>query len=109
MATAAEEVRDDLIAQDVRYRRVEAGINRKVQARLNELDRDVKALLVKIDPAGTTQPKARQRRLQKFNREAGVLIRTAYSEINGMVKADLRRVGMAESVNTMKVMRRHIP
>ena len=109
MATAAEEIRDDIIEQDVRYRRAEARINRKVQARLTTLDRDVKALLIRIDPAGTQQVKARQRRLRKFNRESGELVRTAYSEIHALVKKDLARVGIVESKTILATMRKHIP
>ena len=107
--TTATDIRDDLIAQDVRYRRVDAAIRREVNARLAQLGRDTTALMLRIDVAGTKQPKARLRRLRKLNRELGILTRTAYSEIGGITKVALRRLAQAETKSTIKIVGANLP
>lgn len=107
--TVAQKIRDDLVAQDVRYRRVDASVRREIDARINQLGRDLVNLLQTIDPHGAIRPAARQRRLQKLNKESGVMIRTAYSEINGMLKSALRRVSKVETNKVVQIVEENLP
>jgi hypothetical protein len=106
---AAQEIRDDLIEQEVLYRRVDAGVRRQVDARHAQLARDLKDLMLKIDVAGTKQINARKRRLKKLNEESRLLIRTAYSEMNGILRHALRRLAKVETKKAVATVRRHIP
>lgn len=107
--TAAEKIRDDLVEQEVLYRRVDASVRREVDARLDQMGRDLKDLMLKIDVAGTKRSDARRRRLKKLNTESRIVIRTAYSEVGGILRSAVRRIAKAETKNTAKIMRRNIP
>lgn len=109
MASAAEEVRDDIIHRDVIYRRVDASIRREVDARLDQLGKDLKSLMFRIDVAGTSRASARKRRLRRLNEESRILIRTAYTEMGAITRSALRRVGKVEAVSTAQIMRKQIP
>lgn len=107
--SAAEEIRDDLIEQEVLYRRVDASVRRDVDARLAQLGRDLKRLVLETDVNSTTRKDARKRRLKRLNEESRILIRTAYTEVNGILRPALRRVGKVETMKTTKVVRKHVP
>jgi hypothetical protein len=107
--SAAQDIRDDLIEQDVLYRRVDAGVRREVDARLAQMGLDLKKLMLDIDVAGTQRKDARQRRLKRLNIESRILIRTAYSEVGGILRAATRRVAKVEAKKAANVMRKNIP
>lgn len=107
--TAAQEIRDDLIEQEVRYRRVDASVRSDVNKRLTQLGLDLKELLFSIDVHGTNRKDARGRRLQKLNVESRTMIRSAYSEIGGIMRAAARRIAKVETVKTTQVVRSHVP
>jgi transcription elongation factor len=109
MPTAAEAIRDDIIAQDIRYKRADATIRREVDARLDKLETEIVALMLRIDVAGTKQRKARARRLAKLHREVGIATRTAYSEINGIIKSGARRVARVEAASAVKIVAENLP
>jgi len=107
--TAAQAIRDDLIQQEIAYRRVDASVRRDVDRRLKGLANDLKDLLQRIDPHGTQRVAARKRRLKKFDQESKVLIRTAYSEMGGILRQATRRIAKVETKNTVAVIRRNVP
>lgn len=107
--SAAQDIRGDLIEQDVLYRRVDAGVRREVDARLAQMGRDLKKLMLDIDIAGTQRKDARQRRLKRLNVESRIIIRTAYSEVGGILRASTRRIAKVESKKVANVMRKNIP
>jgi len=107
--TVAQRIRNDIIAQDIRYRRADAAVRNDVDARLDKLEKSIVAMMLKIDVNGTKQVAARQRRLKKLNFELGVLIRTAYSEINGLLRAAGRRIAKVEAQNINKIVAENLP
>lgn len=107
--SVAQKIRDDLIAQDIRYRRADAGVRQEVNGRLDELDSQIVAAVIRIDVAGTSRVAARRRRLQKLNSEVGKLTQAAFSDINKILKASLKRVAKVEAKIIVKTMRGNIP
>jgi len=107
--TAAESIRDDIIAQDIRYKRADAAVRREVDTRLDQLETEIVMLMLRIDVNGTKQVKARARRLVKLNREVGIATRTAYSEINGIIKAAGRRIARVEAKTAVKIVKENLP
>ena len=107
--TVSLAIRDDIIAQEVRYRRVDASVRREVDTLLDQLESDIVALMLRVNVNGTKQIKARARRLAKLNRELGILIRTTYSEVNGLIKASSRRVSRVEAKAITKIVEGNLP
>lgn len=107
--TVAQKIRDDIISQEIRYRRVDASVRKDVDTRLNALEREIFLLIVRIDVAGTKQRKARQRRLKKLESEIGIATRTAYSEVNGMIRAAGRRVAKVEARKINEIVAENLP
>lgn len=107
--TVAESIRNDIIAQDIRYKRADAAVRREVDARLDQLETEIVMLMLRIDVNGTKQIKARGRRLAKLNKEIGIAIRTAYSEINGIIKSSARRVARVETASAVKIVGENLP
>jgi chaperonin cofactor prefoldin len=107
--TVAQKIRDDIIAQDVRYRRVDAAVRREVDDVLDKLEQDLRVLMIRIDVAGTKQRVARQRRLKKLQSESGILIRTAYSEINRVIRSASRRVAKVEAKKVNTIVQENLP
>ncbi len=107
--TAAQEIRDSIITQDIRYRRVDAAVRKEVDARLNKLENALTALMLRIDVAGTKQLPARKRRLAKMKKESGKIIRTAYSEINGILHRAGRRIAKVEAKNINQIVKAQLP
>lgn len=96
-ASVNEEVRDALIPHDLDNRRALASVEREIDLRLLRLERDLKALIVTVDPAGAQQRRSKKNRTRIINRRARELINTAYSEINAMSRESLRRLARTES------------
>jgi len=107
--TAAQAVRDDLIKQEVLYRRADAGVRREIDARLIQMGRELKEMVLRIDVAGTQRKDARARRLKKIDDESKIIIRTAYSEVNGILRSAARRIAKVETKNTARVIRSAVP
>jgi hypothetical protein len=107
--SAAVEIRDDLIQQEVLYRRVDAGVRSDVNKRITQLGRDLKNLMFSIDVHGTSRKDARERRLKRLNTESRTMIRTAYSEIGGIMRAAVRRIAKVETKKATEVVRKHVP
>ncbi len=107
--TVAQQIRDDIISQDIRYRRVDAAVRAEVDARLDVLERDITAEMMRIDVNGTSRKAARKRRLKKLNHEIGIIIRTAYSEINGIIRSAGRRVAKVEARKVNQIVAEQLP
>lgn len=109
MTTAADKIQDNLIERDILFRRADGEVRRLVNRRLTELERDIKALLARIDPHSAIIPAARERRVQRFEQEMRALVREAYSEINRITKREFRKAAKSESNGTANLLRREIP
>jgi hypothetical protein len=107
--SVAQKIRDDLIAQDIRYRRADAGVRQEVNERLDELDSQIVAAVIKIDVAGTSRVAARRRRLEKLNREIGDVTRRAFSDINNILKLSLRRIAKVEARKVNQIVEENLP
>lgn len=84
-------------------------MRQEVNGRLDELDSQIVAAVIRIDVAGTSRVAARRRRLQKLNSEVGKLTQAAFSDINKILKASLKRVAKVEAKIIVKTMRGNIP
>lgn len=107
--TAAEAIRDDLIANDVRFRRADGHVRRLVNRRLGELERDLKKVMVDIDPNGAQRTDARRRRTIKLRMKVKELVDKAYQDINAIVRGELRKAAKVETQATANIMRKAIP
>jgi hypothetical protein len=109
VANVSEEILDDIISNDVRLARIEAGVRRKVSARINELFKDLSALLFDVDPMGVERRDARQRRLDRLERESRELIRQAYADINRLVRNDMVKLGAVETAAIASIIEGNLP
>ena len=107
--TAADKVQDDLIEHEVRLARVGAGLQRKIDDRLDQLGRDLAELTMEVDANGAQRADARIRRLKRLDKESRELIRVAYSDINVMTRAALINVADASSTNLATSLENNIP
>lgn len=105
----AEEVQDDFIAQDVQLARVDAALQKRIDARLDELGRELRALTLEVDVAGTQRRDARIRRLRRLNVESRELIAQAFADINLMTKKVLANVAAIESMLVVDSLENNIP
>lgn len=102
-------VQDDLIEQSVQLARVDAGLQRKIDARLDQLGADLKALTLDVDVAGTLRRDAQVRRMAKLDKGSRELIRVAYANINAMTKAVMADVAKVESMALVNSLEENIP
>ena len=107
--TTNEDLRDALTAQDIVNRRVIGSIENSVDRRVRRMTRDLKALLQRIDPGGAIRIDARRRRTIRFNTASRELIRQAFSDINQMVREDLRRIARTEALGTGRSINAALP
>lgn len=104
-----EEIRDELLVQELLLRRASAGVNNAVQKRLLQLEDDLKALLLRIDPAGISGPARQAARLAKLQLRSSELIREAYADARRIVTADASRIAKAAADMTVSTLRSEIP
>jgi len=92
-----EALRDALIEQDVVNRRVMADVDSKVQARLAQLEQELKALMARHDPWSTENGALRRARQFRLTRLANKKIQRAYTDIAALQKKLSPRLVAAES------------
>lgn len=109
MKTAAENVQDDIIEQDIMLARVDASLQRKINARLDELGRDLAALAIDIDANGAVRRDVKIRRTARLNKESRELIRRAYSDIAAVTKRAMVNIADAVSTSTSTSLEVSIP
>ena len=73
------------------------------------LGNDITALMIRIDVNGAKRRDAIERRTKKLNKELGKLIKTAYSEINGILRGAMRRVARVEAKSVNDIVRKNLP
>ena len=95
--SANESLRDDVIAHDVRLRRVVASSQKTFAERQTILERAIIRALVEIDPLGVTGQKRQEARLKKFQDFVVLATREAYGEHNTTLRNELRSLSRAES------------
>jgi hypothetical protein len=104
-----DSIHESLIEHAVNLRKVDGGRRRKVEKRIDQMADDLKALMAKIDPFGTENTKAQERRLEKLDREAAKIIAEAYAEMSKDNRQDLKRVARVESEAIVKTLREELP
>lgn len=92
-----EAIRDDLVAHDIDLRRVDGDVRNKIDRRFDQLNRELKELLVRHDVHGASRLSTKQRRLKKYEVDARKAINEAFSEINTLVGKTLRGIAEAEA------------
>lgn len=107
--STSEQVQDDFIAQDVQLARVDAGLQKRIDARLDQLGRDLKRLTLDVDVAGTPRRDAQIRRMNKLNKQSRELIAAAYADINTLTKDVLVDVAAATSMEVATTLEENIP
>jgi len=107
--TVNEQILDSFAEHDIDLRKLDGDIRNKVDRILVELGKDLKVLLVRIDPHGATRLDARKRRTKRLREEARPLISDAYVRIGRLVRHDLRRLSKVESKAANRIVRDAIP
>ncbi len=92
-----EVVTDELIEHEVQVRRATSGTQRRVEARINQLGRDVKLAMTEIDPFSETDNRERIRKRTELQARVRELSKAAFQEISDMVGTDMARFAMLES------------
>jgi hypothetical protein len=73
------------------------------------MEKDLLALMLRINVNGTKQIRARQRRLVILNKQSREIIRTAFSEINAELKKAARRIAKVEARRTNEIVENNLP
>lgn len=94
--TLNEAIRDELIVQDVTDARAIAGVQKRVDNRLLELQRDLRRVVLEVDPTGTPRRRSQKARTRQANELAAPLIRQAFVDINAITDDALTRMGRLE-------------
>lgn len=108
-ASVNDRIHEKLIEHDVDLRKVDGDRRRKVERRIDTLAEDLKAMMAKIDPFGTTNTKAQERRLAKLDEAAAKLIAEAYAEMSKNTTSDMKRAARAESEAVVQTIRQELP
>ncbi len=109
MTTAAQDVRDDLIEQDIRVRRVIGRLERDIEVRMKRFELDVLDLLYKQDPGGPNSQTERRKRLQAYEQRAEELARKAFRDVDKIIREYSERLSSAEFRVVAAALRRHVP
>lgn len=97
MTTAAQEVRDNLVAHDVRTRRAIGGQQRLILARQRDMERRIQAAIEEIDPAGVKTELQRARRLKKIQEVVTRITQETYAEHARQSREYLLQIARAET------------
>lgn len=95
MGTLNEDVRDNLIEQDIRNTRAIGGVQNAVDRRLVQLSRDLRRLIIEAD-LGEGTPAAKRRKLDRVDEASKPLILAAFQEINAMTRNALGRMAVTD-------------
>lgn len=109
MATVNEEIQDAFIAQDVRDRRLIGQVQNEIDARLAELDRELRRLILEIDPMSKRGLRRRANAQARLERLANQAIREAYSEINQINRRALAESAKAQTEVVAQELREALP
>jgi hypothetical protein len=104
-----DQIHEGLIEHDVRLRRADGRVRNRIEARIDQMGADLKALMIKIDPFGTERADARERRLKKLDEQAAKIIAEAYAEISKQSQSDLKRLARVESETVVAEIGKALP
>lgn len=96
--SASQNVRDDLIQDDIRLRRVIGGQQRLIEKRQRLLERRVTAAIHDIDPGGVSGELRQAARLLKLQRRIKEITREVYGEHAAQLTDALLGVAKSETV-----------
>jgi len=105
----ATQILDDLTEHDVQKTKVEADLRRKVAARMDELEKELRRLADEIDPAGTPRRDAQIRRLAKLEKASREAIRQAYADLNTITRGQSMKMVGVESMAVVTALETNIP
>jgi hypothetical protein len=105
----ATQILDDLTEHDVQKVKVEADLRRRIAARMDELEKELRRLADEVDPAGTPRKDAQIRRLAKLEKASREAIRQAYADIHLITRQQTRKMAEAESTAVVAAMETNIP
>lgn len=104
-----DNILDSFAEHDIDLRKLDGHIRNQVDKILLELGRDLKALLVRIDPNGAQRSGAKRRRIKKLREESRSVISAAYRDIAALVRKDLRRLSKLESRAALSIIEDNLP
>lgn len=104
-----DEIVDSYAAHDIDIRKLDGDIRNKVDKVLVQLGRDLKDLLIRIDPYGTQRQDARKRRMSKLRDASRATIGEAYVEIGRLTRQTNRRLAKVEVKATNSIIRENLP
>jgi len=107
--SVVDQVLDDLTEHDVQKTKAESGLRRRIAARMDELERELRRLAEQIDPAGTPRTDARVRRMKKLDAASREAIRQAYADINQITRQYSIQMALAESETVVAALETNIP
>jgi hypothetical protein len=100
---------DDLTEFDVQKTKTEGDLRRRIAARMDDLERELRRLTEEIDPAGTPRRDAQIRRLAKLEKASREAVRQAYADINRMTRQQMVDMAGIESDAVIDAMGANIP
>lgn len=109
MASVNDEIAQGLIPYDIDLRRVTGDVQNKVTRRLKVLANDMAAELFNSGIFDAKRNDTKRRRLQLYKQKVRPIINQAYSEINALVKSDLKDVALLESMKQVDNIQEHVP
>jgi hypothetical protein len=109
MPSVNAKIRDRVIEQELRARRVVASVDELVQARLTRLEKELRLLLVKYDPMGATGPLRRRKRERKLNKASAAATKAAYADIAKIMGKDAVALAKTSSDLMVKALREEVP
>ena len=95
MGTLNEDVRDELIEQDVQNQRASGGLQNEVDRRLQQLTRELRRVVAEVDP-GSGTPAVKRRKLKRVEELARPVIGEAFRDINAMTRNTLGRMAVTD-------------
>jgi len=105
----ATQILDDLTEHDVQRAKVEGDLRRRIAARMDDLEKELRRLTEEIDPAGTPRMDAQKRRLAKLQTASREAIRQAYADLHRITRGHAVQMGKLESQVVVDTMEHNLP
>lgn len=92
-----EDIRDDLVEHDIDVRRVDGDLRNRIDKRYDELNRELRELLVRHDPHGAKRIGTRKKRLAAYEKDARKAVNAALTDINALIRKTISGIARAET------------
>lgn len=107
--TVNQDIRDELISHDIDLRKLDGETRNKIDAILDEMEKEIKVEIVLIDPFTPTNTKVKEARLTRLDVAVAPIIAETYREIHAMMNELGRSVVVAESKAITNAIHDNIP